>query len=134
MYPAMAMGMAAGVDDSRTEIAKAESIPASDIGIIWSTRDDDKVCSKCQFLNGRWFDAKEAYALVATVHPGCRCPPTWDVGTPDEAIVGPIEGYKPGTAQDIYRDLNIEGVTKGRVAKARRLISRGRPVEYTLEG
>ena len=68
----------------------------------------------------------EYYANGILVH-NCRCPPNFDVGTPDEAIVAPIPGYKPGTAEDVYKDLNIAGLAQARISKARRIIARGKP-------
>jgi hypothetical protein len=134
LFPAMAMGLAAYVEQNRTEIAVVEKIPASDIGIIWLTAEDERVCKKCLYLAGRWFPAKQAYEIATTIHPGCRCSRFFDVGTPDEAMVGPIPGYRAGTADDVYRDLNVEGVgnlTKEREKRARRIIARGKPVNYT---
>jgi hypothetical protein len=101
-----------------------------DIGIIWYTAEDSKVCPRCQYLAGRWFDAKEAYDIASKFHPHCRCPAHFDVGTPDEALVGPIPDYKPGTAQDVYRDLGIEGLISKRISRARDIVERGKPAEH----
>lgn len=121
LSPALAMGLASYVDETRKEIAQAEAIPSNDIGIIWLTAEDQRVCSKCLYLAGRWFDAKTAYEIAARIHPGCRCPANFDVGTPGEAMVGPLESYHPGTAQDVYRDLHIAELAGDRVKRARRL-------------
>ena len=131
LVPALAMGLATYVDRARGEIGATEQLEPNDIGIIWSTAGDARVCKTCDYLNGRWFDAKEAYALAATVHRGCRCPAHWDVGTPDEALVGPIPGYKPGTAQDIYRDLGIQGAVQARHNAGRQTYNKmPKPSEY----
>ena len=54
----------------------------------------------------------------------------FDVGIPSEAMVGPIPGYKPGTADDVYRNLGadtISGLAQERINRARRLnIRRGK--------
>ena len=130
LSPALAMGLSAYVDDNRTEIGKIENLNSNNIGIIWYTAEDSRVCKICSYLAGRWFDAKQAYDLAAKVHPGCRCPAHFDVGTPDEALSGPIPDYKPGTAQDIYRDLNISGLVQAREKRARDIVSRGKPANY----
>ena len=130
LSPALAMGLASYVDDARQDIARVEALPASDIGIIWYNAEDAKVCQRCLYLSGRWFDAKEAYALASTIHPNCRCSAYFDVGTPDEALVGPIPGYKPGTAQDVYSDLHVDGLVAARNRRARSIIERGKPKEY----
>jgi hypothetical protein len=127
LSPAVADGLSAYVDENRNEIARQEQIPSGDIGVIWYNARDAKVCPKCLYLSGRWFDAKQAYEIAATIHPNCRCPAHFDVGTPDEALVGPLPDYKPGAISDVYRDLNINGLTKERVARARRLNERGNP-------
>jgi hypothetical protein len=125
LFPAMALGMTSYVDENRDEIAdklppppkdqgQLARVPANDIGIIWHTSGRPNVCKVCDYLNGRWFDAHEAYALSAKVHPGCLCPPHFDVGVPSDALVGPIPDYKPGTAQDIYSNLNIAGLAQAR--------------------
>lgn len=119
LAPALAMGLAEYTSSNRQEIAATEGISVDDIGIIWLTARDARVCPKCQYLNGRWFDAKQAYEVAATIHPGCRCPQHFDVGVPSEAMVGPIPGYRPGTAQDVYRDLNIEGLAKVRQSQVK---------------
>ncbi len=119
LSPAMAMGLAAGIEQNRTEIGRAENLEPSDIGIIWYNAEDERVCDKCLYLTGRWFNAKDAYEIAATIHPNCRCAHHFDVGTPDEAIVGPMAGYRAGTAQDIYRDLSIEGTISKRFRRAR---------------
>ncbi|HSW57385.1 MAG TPA: hypothetical protein VLH15_03205 [Dehalococcoidales bacterium] len=125
LYPALAAGMAAGVNETRREISHEENIPADDIGIIWYNAKDNRVCDTCLYLTGRWFDAREAYDLAAKVHPGCRCPAHFDIGTPNEAIVAPIAGYRPGTAQDVYRDLNVAGLAQARISRARQINARG---------
>ena len=131
LYPAMTLGMNSAIDSSRHEIVAQlppGKIPhtnllapysANQIGIIWHIVDLE-ACRVCQYLNGRWFDAREAYNLAAHVHPGCRCPKEFDVGTPDEATVGPIPGYHPGSARDIYSNLNISGLAQARVSRVRR--------------
>ena len=135
LFPAMALGMAAFVDDNRQAITETirerqpdllEPIHPSDIGIIWHTAGDGRVCKICDFLNGRWFDAKEAYDIAAKTHPGCRCGHYFDVGTPDEALVGPIDNYHPGSSQDIYRDLHVHGLAQARNQTARRETNRVR--------
>ena len=84
LYPAMSLGMTSYVDDNRTEIAEmlppppAEQgqvarVPENDIGIIWHIV-DETACKICHYLNGRWFDAHEAYDLAAAVHPNCLLP------------------------------------------------------------
>ncbi len=118
LSPAMAMGLAAGIEQNRTEIGRAENLEPSDIGIIWYNAEDERVCDKCLYLTGRWFNAKDAYEICKTIHFGCRCSRFFDVGTPDEAIVGPMPGYRAGTAQDIYRDLSIEGSISKRFRRA----------------
>ena len=75
LAPALSMGLAAYVDQTRTAIAEQESTPKqimepNDIGIIWWTAEDVKVCEKCNYLSGRWFDAHHAYEIANTVHPG----------------------------------------------------------------
>lgn len=125
LYPALAAGMAAGVNETRREISHEENIPADDIGIIWYNAKDNRVCDTCLYLTGRWFDAREAYDLASKTHQNCRCPTFFDIGTPDEAIVAPIAGYRPGTAQDVYRDLNVAGLAQARISRARQIISRG---------
>lgn len=130
LSPAVAMGLASYVDDARQDIAEVEGLPAANIGIIWYTAEDARVCKRCLYLSGRWFDAKEAYALASTIHRNCRCSAHFDVGTPDEALVGPIPGYKPGTAQDVYRDLHVDGLVSARDKRAREIIARGKPKEY----
>ena len=138
LFPAMAMGMTASVDDNRQEISaqlppppgqlsgQVALVPANDIGIIWHTAGDGRVCKVCDFLNGRWFDGKEAVDLASKVHVHCRCNQYWDVGTPDEALVGPIPDYKPGTAQDIYSNLNIAGLAQARHEANRQELNRVR--------
>ena len=86
LFPAMAMGMTASVDDNRQEISaqlppppgqpsgQIALVPANDIGIIWHTAGDGRVCKVCDFLNGRWFDGKEAVDLASKVHPHCLLP------------------------------------------------------------
>ena len=136
LYPAMSLGMTSYVDDNRTEIAEmlppppAEQgqvarVPENDIGIIWHIV-DETACKICHYLNGRWFDAHEAYSLAASTHPNCRCVRAFDVGTPDEALVGPIPDYKPGTAQDIYANLNIAGLAQARAQTGRQEMNRVR--------
>lgn len=140
LSPALAMGLAAYVNTNRQLIAESisteerqtteppvwnkpkqtvEMIEPNDIGVIWLNARDQRVCKRCLYLSGRWFPAKQAYEIAATIHPGCRCPSSFDIGTPDEATVGPIPGYKPGTAQDIYRDLNIDGSIRDSMRRAR---------------
>ena len=121
LSPALAMGLASYVDETRAEIGQAEAIPANDIGVIWLTAEDQRVCSKCLYLAGRWFDARTAYDIAARIHPGCRCPAHFDVGTPDEAMVGPLETYRPGTAQEVYQNLHISELAGARVKRARRM-------------
>lgn len=129
VYPAMALGMVSYVDQNRTEIHRQENVQRqlanrplidrpNDIGIIWEVV-DAHACKVCLYLAGRWFDAKQAYDLAAKVHPNCRCPQAFRIGTPDEALVGPVPGYRPGTSQDIYNDLNVHGLTQSRINKAR---------------
>jgi hypothetical protein len=142
LSPALALGMASYVDTNRHQIADQIQVEIGntdpdDIGIIWYTAEDRRVCSKCLYLAGRWFDAKQAYALAASVHGGtgtCRCPAHFDIGTPNEALVGPIPGYQPGTAQDVYRDLNIEGLSSTRIRRARSIIEKSKPKEYARPG
>ena len=129
LFPAMTLGMTTSLESNRQEIAAklppgkkpnllGMSSPDS-IGIIWHIVDQD-ACRVCQYLNGRWFDAREAYDLASRVHPNCRCPKEFDVGTPDEATVGPIEDYKPGTISDVYRNLNVSGLAQARMSRVRR--------------
>jgi len=127
LSPALAMGMASGVDSARTQIAREEGLSPDEIGIIWYTAEDAKVCEKCLYMAGRWYDAHDAYALAAAIHPNCRCLESFDIGTPTDALVGPIPGYKPGTQQDIYRDLG----GAARVRRARNVFARGTPAHYT---
>lgn len=108
LSPAMAAGMAAGVDDSRREIARQEGLPVDEIGIIWLTAEDEKVCKKCLYMAGRWFDAHHAYDIASTIHPHCRCPAHFDVGTPSEAMVGPLPGYRPDRLGLVYGDLGLD--------------------------
>jgi len=126
LSPAMAMGISAAVNGARMEISREEGLPPDEIGIIWYTAKDTRVCKKCEYLAGRWFDAHEAYELAAQIHPNCRCPASFDIGTPDEALVGPIPGYRPGTIQDIYRDLG--GHVSKRLRKARDMAVKPPPV------
>lgn len=75
LAPALSMGLATYVDQNRNEISREESteakpLDANDIGIIWWTAEDVKVCEKCNYLSGRWFDAHHAYEVANTVHPG----------------------------------------------------------------
>jgi hypothetical protein len=148
LSPALALGLAAYVDTARRDIAtqiQVETVPpgkppisgavgvlpaANDIGIIWYTAEDKRVCPKCLYLAGRWFDAKQAYDLARSIHIGCRCSAFFDIGMPDEALVGPIPGYKPGTAQDVYRDLHVDGLASARTRRARSIIEKGKPKEY----
>lgn len=130
LSPALAMGLAAYINAARNEIGRAEGLEPNDIGIIWLTAEDEKVCKKCLYLAGRWFPAKQAYEIASTIHIGCRCSRFFDVGIPSEAMVGPIPGYKPGTADDVYRNLGadtISGLAQERINRARRLnIRRGK--------
>jgi len=91
LEPAQVMGLASYVDATRTEIGREEGLPAEDIGVLWLTARDAKVCPRCHHLNGRWFPATEAYELAATVHPLCRCSRYFDVGVPSDAMVGPMD-------------------------------------------
>lgn len=106
LSPALAMGIAGYIDGARNHIGRAEGVPAEDIGVIWDTAHDPKVCPKCQYLNGRWFSARDAYVLAANVHPGCRCPQHFDVGDPSDALVGPVPNYRLAGVIDIFRGLN----------------------------
>jgi hypothetical protein len=90
-----------------------DGLPIGEIGIIWQIADGD-ACPFCQYLNGRWFDAKDAYKIVSTICPSCRCSKEFDVGLPEEALVGPIPSYRPGTSQDIHIDLNIDRLISAR--------------------
>ncbi|WP_303677625.1 hypothetical protein [Dehalococcoides mccartyi] len=126
LSPALSMGTAAYIDSARSEISEIDDVEPNDIGIIWLTAEDSRVCPKCLLLAGRWFDAREAYHIAATIHPGCRCSAHFDVGTPDTAMVGPLEGYRPGMAQDVYRDLNIAGQAQARRQIDKRVIDRER--------
>jgi len=105
LSPATAVGIAAGVDASRAIIARAENLDPSDIGVIWLTAEDAKVCKKCLYLAGRWFNAKDAYEIAATIHPHCRCPAHFDVGVPSEALVGPLPNYRAGTSEQVFENL-----------------------------
>ena len=73
LAPALSMGLAAYVDQTRTEISRAESTEAkpmdpNDIGIIFWTSEDTRVCEKCNYMAGRWFDAHHAYEIARTIH------------------------------------------------------------------
>lgn len=74
LSPALASGMAAGIDSGRTEIGQEEGLESNDIGIIWLTAEDARVCDKCLYMAGRWFEAKNAYEIAASIHPGCLLP------------------------------------------------------------
>ena len=135
LFPAMALGMTAYVDENRDDIAdklppppnqqpgQIAPVAPGDIGIIWHIVDEN-ACKVCHFLNGRWFDGKEAYDLASKVHPHCRCPRAFDVGLPSDAFVGPIPDYKPGTAADIYSNLNIAGLAQARHEENRQELNR----------
>lgn len=130
LSPALAMGLAAGIDGARMEISREEDLPPEEIGIIWYAAEDARVCKKCLYLAGRWFDAHEAYEIAATIHPNCRCPASFDIGTPSEALVGPIPEYRPGTAQDIYRDLGVSGLIRDREKRARDITANNSRAAY----
>jgi uncharacterized Zn finger protein (UPF0148 family) len=67
-----------------------------EIGIIWWNSRDDNVCEKCLEMTGRWFPNDDAFQLAKQIHPegGCRCVKHFDVGTPSEALVGPVKAKK----------------------------------------
>lgn len=91
------------------------------VGVIWFTAEDDRVCNKCDYLNGRWFPAQQAYQLASSIHPHCRCPQHFRVGVPSDALVGPIGDYNANsTADDIFSDIG-RAVARGREARPRRL-------------
>ena len=69
LSPTLAAGLSAGVDENRAEIAEEEGLPVQDIGVLWYTAEDGKVCKRCDYLAGRWFPAKQAYEIAATIHP-----------------------------------------------------------------
>ena len=130
LSPTLAAGLSAGVDENRIEFAEDENIPAQDVGVLWYTAEDGKVCKRCDYLAGRWFPAKQAYELAATVHPNCRCPAHFDVGIPSEALVGPIPGYQAGTIDSVFHNL---GQIDSRIAKRARLsraAAAGKPSTY----
>lgn len=79
------------------------------VGVIWFTAEDDRVCRKCDFLNGRWFPAEQAYQLASSIHPHCRCPQHFRVGVPSDALVGTIGDYNANsTADDILSHIGEE--------------------------
>lgn len=79
------------------------------VGVIWFTAEDMRVCHKCDYLNGRWFPAQQAYQLASSIHPHCRCPQHFRVGVPSDALVGPIGDYNANsTADDILSHIGEE--------------------------
>ena len=94
------------VDETMAEIVQRDELPLGEIGRIWYTEKDDHVCPKCQYLNGRWFDTKDAHMIASLMGCGCRCSAQFDLGTPERAIVGPVPGYRPGTGEAIYHKLD----------------------------
>ena len=83
------------------------------VGVIWFTAEDDRVCRKCDFLNGRWFPAEQAYQLASSIHPHCRCPQHFRVGVPSDALVGPIGDYNANsTADDILSHIGEQAQSR----------------------
>jgi len=83
------------------------------VGVIWFTAEDDRVCTKCDYLNGRWFSAQQAYQLASSIHPHCRCPQHFRVGIPSDALVGPIGDYNANsTADDILSHIGEEAQSR----------------------
>jgi len=105
-------------DFNLTNDAKPTHDPDNEpIGLIWYTEHDDKVCSKCDFLNGRWFAGNMAYQLASSIHPNCRCSANFHLGYPSDAPVGPIGDYNANsTIDDIFSQIG-----GGLRANARRL-------------
>ena len=130
LSPALAAGLSAGVDENRNEIAEDENIPATEVGVLWYTAEDAKVCKRCEYLAGRWFPAKQAYELAATVHPRCRCPAHFDVGIPSDTTVGPIPGYQAGTIDSVYHNLGQIDHYVAKRARLARAAAAGKPSTY----
>lgn len=112
LSPALAMGLSRYVEEARPEIARQETegglaVSADEIGVIWWNSRDDRVCPICRDLTGRWFAAKEAYELASSLHFGCRCSAHFDVGTPDEAVVGPRAPFRTGTVAQWMRQYGV---------------------------
>lgn len=91
------------------------------VGIIWYTAEDDRVCYQCDYLNGRWFPSEQAYQIASSIHPNCRCPAHFDIGTPSDASVGSIGDYNANsTADDIFSHIGEEA--RNRYNRERRQI------------
>ena len=105
-------------EDEFTNSAVSNNEP---VGIIWYTAEDDRVCYQCDYLNGRWFPSEQAYQIASSIHPNCRCPAHFIIGTPSDASVGPIGDYNANsTADDIFSHIGEEA--RNRYNRERRQI------------
>ena len=66
-------GFIQGGKEVQTKLASKLGVSSDEVGFVWATVGDERVCDICRGLDGTWFPLDHG-AGVWSAHIGCRCP------------------------------------------------------------
>lgn len=78
-------GFMAGAGEAADSLATDWGVTSEEVGMIWHTAEDEKVCEICADLDGEWFPASEM-DLSTEAHNGCRCPEYFELAPNPDAV------------------------------------------------